>query len=268
MVVLRPALGLADDDLLAKGLAPREPREAVARLHEPVSDARLDQPRADLPHQPPVQELMVHVHQVLVHERVVAADAPIEDPQAVIRIVVFWDVWQGRCRRLLWIAAENPNETAGLARGIGAHPVQPRAGLVKVGKADATTGAVIGPAVIIALQPLPLHHARVQRHLAVGATVLQRKDLARTPAHEHDGRPRQPRSRRALRLHGAGALHRHPVIEVETDPAQIRLGARKDRLCDDEGVPGHGRATQTPALGFSRSITSRRQRAARPRSGV
>ncbi len=76
----------AEDHPLAERHAAAGAGEGVVDLEPVLAHAAAEVARPDLPHLRPVQELMVHVHQVLVHERVVTADRLAEAPGLVAGI--------------------------------------------------------------------------------------------------------------------------------------------------------------------------------------
>ena len=73
----------ADDDGLAKGRLLAGPGKAVIDFHPAFARAAAEIARHDFAGGAPVQELMVHVHQVLMHEGVVAGDELAEPPGLV-----------------------------------------------------------------------------------------------------------------------------------------------------------------------------------------
>ena len=77
----------AEHERFAHRLLAFHPRERVVDLDPVVAAAPAPPPRAHLPHLLAMQELMVHVHQVLVHERVVALDLAAEAARLVCAVV-------------------------------------------------------------------------------------------------------------------------------------------------------------------------------------
>ena len=167
-----------------------------------------------------VQELVVHVEQVLVHERVVGVDLAVE--LAGLVGLVRLGSEGGRQARLGQgrIAGEDEDQSVDLGAGIGLHPVR-QVLAAQVGHVDALAGHVIGPAVVAALDGAALDHPVGQRHLAVGAAILQGEQLAVLAAHHGDGLAGEtPRQHLAgLELFRPG--DRIPEVRMAIDAPQI-----------------------------------------------
>ena len=85
-VVAVGAAALAENRRLAERLPAAGAGETVFRFHPVLAAILAEQARPHLAHDPAVQELMVHVHQVLVHETVVAGDLAAEPAGLVTAI--------------------------------------------------------------------------------------------------------------------------------------------------------------------------------------
>ena len=84
------------------------------------------------------------------------------------------------------IARENKNQAVDFPRRIASHTGgQPLR--TQVGHIDAFAGAVINPAVIVALQIVAADNTQMQGHLAMGAAILQGEHPAAGAAVENDG---------------------------------------------------------------------------------
>ena len=175
VVALAGAAALAQDRGLAQRLFPAFPREGVIDLHPVLALTQAAETGADLAHLPAVQELMVHVHQVLVHEAVVAGDFTAQAARLVGRVRRGPETRERHFGRPRGVAREHEDQAGRLVAGIAAHAVRQLA-LAQIRHVDAGAGAVVGPAVIAAADGAAIDHARIQRHLAVGAAVFQRED--------------------------------------------------------------------------------------------
>ncbi len=118
---------------------------------------------------------MVHVEQVLVHERVVRRDLAVEFAGLVAAVAAE--------RRARWaaivgegaVAGKDEDQAIDLMGRIGFDAVG-QAVAAEIGDVDAPAGLVIGPAVIAAAQGAVLDDAPAERDLAVRAAILQRED--------------------------------------------------------------------------------------------
>jgi hypothetical protein len=179
-----------------------------------------------------VQELVVHVQHVLVHERVVTPDGARERHRLVLAGVEFWQFGKGGRGRLLRVAGEDEHQAVGFAHRIGAHgPRRPADALGQVRNLRDAAVPPVGPGVIAAAQQVSLDDPHAQRHLAVGAPVLQRVDRAALAAVQRDPLAREQRRERLLLPHARRYGHRIP--EVRVDPGASQVGRRAGFLGSD-----------------------------------
>ena len=164
---------------------------------------------------------MVHVHQVLVHERVVALHRAAEAARLVALVACGAEV--GELSRSS-ASSGSPGNTKmsppASRHGYERTPFGSRS-RAEIGNVDAAAGAVVGPAVIAAADRFAVDDARMQRHLPVRAAVLEREHAARVRAHEHDRVAGEGASERLAALQLARPRERIPVIGMDIDPAKI-----------------------------------------------
>ncbi|CAO0836365.1 hypothetical protein SMICM17S_07472 [Streptomyces microflavus] len=164
--------------------------EQIPGLHRTRAALVRQQLRLEFADHAPVEELVVHVEQVLVHERVVAAHGPGEGHGPVLRRGEAGYVGQRGDRRFLRVARKDEHQAVGLAHRVGAHAAwRPAVALGQVGDLRDAAVAAVGPGVIAAAERLAVHDAHAQRHLPVGAPVLQRMDGTAPAAEERDALP-------------------------------------------------------------------------------
>ena len=127
------AQGPGDDGLAERRLLVGT-RKTVIHFDPATAGAAAEIARRDLAGGPPVQELMVHVHQVLVHEGVVALHQFSEPARPVGGFGRGADAvgWIGRRRH----ARPYENDSVALEAGIAPHPVRQFA-LAEIGHVDA-----------------------------------------------------------------------------------------------------------------------------------
>jgi hypothetical protein len=132
-----------------------------------------------------VQELVVHVEQVFVHESIVGRHLAVELP-GLVGFVRFRPERRRKpgCRQGR-IARKYEDQAIDLPARVRLDPVrEPLA--PQVGHVDTVTFGVVGPAMIAALHRAPLHHAVGQWHLTVSAAILEREQLAVLAADHRD----------------------------------------------------------------------------------
>ncbi len=175
-----------------------------------------------------MQELMVHVHQVLVHERVVARDLAIQHPNLEAAVAVVGQLRHRSDLSKFLVAWEDEHEPVRLTACVATYSIGQRPVPVQVRNAHARTGAVVGPTVIPTLQPLVLHDAHAQWHLTVGTPVLEGVRLARLRSHQHDLGPRERHGEGLARLEITGPGDGVPEAWVEARGAGRRDVPRRD----------------------------------------
>jgi hypothetical protein len=166
--------------------------------------------RLDPAEDAPVQELVVHVQEILVQERVVAADGAGERHGLVLGGIEFRQLGQ-RCRgRLLRVAWEDEHQAVSFPDRIGADTARRPAGALGQIRylGDAAIPA-IGPGVIATAERVAFHDAHAQRYLAVGTPVLQGID--NPPAIAGYLRGQAPVSLRYVSANPWAAFHPNPA---------------------------------------------------------
>ena len=209
-----------EDRGLAERLPPPGPRERILRL-DPIRPPLLPhEARLDLPHLLAVQELMIHVHQVLVHEAVVAPHFAPEPPRL-----------EPRDRR--------PN------RASGTPPSPPAPGRPGTRRSAPPPHGTDKPAPRSAASPCPdtaprrrprpnctstrdtrsVSRPRPPTPCSAAPAGAHSDPRAHTPAvlrpHQHDRLPRPPHRQRLPRLQLRRPSHRIPMIRMRPDPAEI-----------------------------------------------
>ena len=243
-VLLAVLRGLSEDELLSERLTTSGAREGVVRLHPAVTVAQVEEDGLDAPHETAVQELMVHIHQVLVHEGVVAADLAIEVAGLVMGIGMGRHVGKRSGLQLGGVAGVDEHQAVGFAARVAAHAVGQRLVLVEVRDVDARSGRVVGPPVVAALDLRSGHHPSVQGDLPVRAAIFQCEHLARLGAHQHDRLARERHRQRLAATDRLRPRQRIPVVRVASRLAKVRHhGAiERHRASSSSGLrwrPGH-----------------------------
>ena len=227
---LAAADALGREQVGAAVLLPADVAEQVPGLHGLGVAVVTEELGLDLAQDAPVQELVVHVQQVLVHERVVALDGARERHRLVLGRVELRQRGKDSRGRLLRVAGEHEHQAVGLAHRVGADaPRGPADALGQVRNLRDAAVPPVGPGVIAAAQQVALDDAHAQRHLAVGAPVLQRVDRAALTAVQRDPLAREQRRKSLLLPHARRYGHRIP--EVRVDPGASQVGHRA-------GLPG------------------------------
>ena len=126
---------------------------------------------------------------------------------------------------LVGIARKHEHKAIGLARGIGAHAIGQASGFVEIWHCYATAAAIVGPAVIVAGQPVAFYRAQMQRNLAMGAAILQGK-YVRLPgvggrANQHDRFAGELDAKCLAGLQVARARQGIPKVGIDSRFAQI-----------------------------------------------
>ena len=226
---LLPPTALGREQVGAAVLLPADVGEQVPGLHRLRVAVVTEELGLDLAQDAPVQELVVHVQQVLVHERVVAPDGARERHRLVPAGTELRQLRKGGRGRLLRVAGEDEHQAVGFAHRIGADaPRRPADALGQVRNLRDAAVPPVGPGVIAAAQQVAFHDAHAQRHLAVGAPVLQRVDRAALAAVQRDPLAREQRWMRLLFPHARRYGHRIP--EVRVDPGASQVGHRAGLL--------------------------------------
>jgi hypothetical protein len=125
-----------------------------------------------------MEKLMVHVHQVLVHEGKVAPHEAIKITDFVCRIGGTWDLWENGRFKFIHVAWIDKNQAVSLAAGIAPHVIGAKTAFLQVRDTDAFARPIEFPAVIGAFDTVVLNDAKVQWNLPMRAAVFQGKYLA------------------------------------------------------------------------------------------
>ena len=214
----RHAAPLAQNRRLANRLLAAFTRETVIHLELRIARAHAAETRPDLAHLPPVQKLMVHIHQVFMHETVMTRHLTAKPPRAERRIN---RGGQRRKRHRLGarrIAGKHENQPSRLTARISAHAVRQFI-LAQIRHIDAGAGLVIGPAVVTAAQRAPFNNAGMQRHLTVRATIFQREYRAILRPHQHNRLAGEFGPDRGAGAQFARPRNRIPMVRVCADAA-------------------------------------------------
>ena len=170
-----------------------------------------------------MQELVVHVQQVLVHERVVAPDGAREHHRLVPAGIELRQLGKSGRGRLLRVAGEDEHQPVGFPDRVGADaPRRPADALGQVRDLRDAAGPAVGPGVVAAAEHVAFHDAHAQRHLAVGAPVLERVDRAALAPVQRDPLTREHRRKSLLLPHARRYGDRIP--EVWVDPGAPQVG--------------------------------------------
>ena len=177
-----------------------------------------------------VQELVVHVEEVLVHERVMAGDGARERHRLVPGRAVLRQVGQRRRVRLGRVAREDEHEPVGLLDRVGPHAARRSAGPLGQVR-DLRDAAVppVSPGVVAAAQHVAFHDPHAQRDLAVRAPVLQGVDRAALAAVQGDPLPRERGRERLALTHLGRDRDRIPEVRVDPGAPEVGLGPRLGR---------------------------------------
>ena len=140
--------------------------------------AQIQEPCTYPGHDAAVQELVIHIHQVFMQEGIVATHLPVQITGLVFRVVPTGHVRKRGICCLVGSARKNEYEAVFFTARISPYPLGHEFAVTNVGNIHAMTAGIIGPAMVTALHLFAAHVASRQRHLAVGATVFQRKDSA------------------------------------------------------------------------------------------
>ena len=126
VAVVGPAAdaGAAEDDAFAQGLAAALAGEGVVDLEPILAHAAAEVAGLDGTHVGAVEELMVHVHQVLVHEAVMAADRAAEPPGFVVGVGDAAEAGQRVGFGARGVTGEDEDEAALFLAGVGADAVR------------------------------------------------------------------------------------------------------------------------------------------------
>ena len=171
-----------------------------------------------------MQDLMVHVHQVLVHESVVTPDFSVEQHRLVFLRVEPGQIGERRLLRERGIAGEHEDQPVRLVARVGAHGAARRVGaLDQIGNARDRTGRVVPPRVIAALDLLAADDPLAERELPVRAAIFQREHSIRVRPDEDDRVAREGDAQRLVSLQLPGPGQRVPVVGIAGDATQIRL---------------------------------------------
>jgi len=126
------------------------------------------------------------------------------------------------------IARKDEDQTVHLARRVALHPGG-QSIRTQVGNVHALAGAIVGPAVVMALDFIAADDAQMQGHLAVGAAVFQGEHLAALAAIQHDGQLGKTAGESLARGQFVRPCQRVPVIGMRTHAAQIDRTSRTGR---------------------------------------
>ncbi len=119
---------------------------------------------------------------------------------------------------------KHENEIVDLVDRVAAHAIG-QALLAQVGHIHALAAAVVGPAVVVALELVLAHHPQMQGHLAMRAAVLQGVGLTVPAAVQDDGLAGKTARQGLARLEFIGPGQGIPEVRVGADAPQVkRLG--------------------------------------------
>src|SRR5581483_9224695 len=250
-----------DDHALAHGLLAGRAAEGVLHLSPVLAVAAPEAARADGAHLLAMHELMVHVEEVLVHERVVAGHLAVEPPGLVVAALRGAER-PGRYARLRQrrIARKDEDEAVDLPDRVAADAVRYPLP-AEVGHIHALAAAVVRPAVVVALHAVPLNHPEMQRDLPVRTAVLQREHPSARAAVERDRICPEPTPHDLSGPHLIRPRQRIPIIGIRGRAPQVQAGCRdcRQRGGQNRMVVRHRPCPQL--LSEDRKITPDRARA-------
>src|SRR6185312_9270205 len=183
---------------------------------------------ADGAHVLAMHELVVHVEEVFVHERVVACHLAIEAPGLVVAPLRGPEAGGQASFGQGGVAGEDENEAIHLADRVRANTVRDPLP-TEVWHVDALAAAIVSPAVVMALQAIAMNHPEVQRHLPMRAAILERDYSSARATIERDGIPREMPSQYPPRLELIGPRQRIPVIGIRGGTPQVHAGRQIGR---------------------------------------
>ena len=198
------------------------PRKTVVHFHPAIAETAAEKTRRDLAGGPAVQELVVHVHQVLVHEAVVALHELSKAPRLVSGVGCGADARErfGGRRH----AGPDENDAVTFEAGIGADAVR-QFPLAEIGHVDAAAGRVIAPAMIAAADGAAVDGAFRERHLPVRAAILQRERRSVPRTYQYDRLARKTRREGLAGFQFARPRDRIPIIRMRADTAKVGQGS-------------------------------------------
>ncbi len=256
--------GAARQQVGSAVLLPPGMGEQVPGLHRLRAGVVAEEGRLEPADHAPVQELVIHVEQVLVHERVVAADRAGERHRLVPRRAELGQLGQRRARRRPRVAREDEDQAVGLADGVGTDTARwPAGALGQVGNLRDAAVPAVGPGVVAAAERVAFHHAHAQRYLPVRAPVFQRVDRAARSPVQSDALAGESGGEGRFLPYLSRYGHRVPEVRIDPYPPQVGNGAGGlvkrsivigcERLrhavlpvCGDPGPVGGGNARQSP----------------------
>ena len=111
------------------------------------------------PHQTAVHELMIHVHQVFVHERPVTGDGTIQRARLVGCAGESRQLWKLLETGGRYVAGINKNQAVRFSDRKRTHAIGPRLLTIQIRHADAGTTSIISPAVVVTQKLVSTNHA-------------------------------------------------------------------------------------------------------------
>jgi len=236
----------------AAGLPAADVSELVPGLYAVRAGLVAQQPRLDATDDAPVQELVVHVQQVLVQERVVAGHGAGVRHGLVPGGGELRQLGQLRGGGLVRVAGEDEYQAVGFPDRVSAYSARrPGGTLGQIRDLAEAAVAAVSPGVVAAAQRLAFHHPHAQRHLAVGAPVIQRVDRTAGPPVKRDLLAREAGSER-IPLPDAGR-YRDRIPEIWVDPDAPEIGHLLGS--DSPGLHGKRLGHMPPLLPVRRSVS-------------
>src|SRR5580693_7251241 len=137
-----------------------------------------------------MHELVIHVKEVFMHERVVAGDLAIQPAGLIVLALRGTESGRDACLCQGSVTRKDEDKPVNLTHRVAAHAVrQPFRS--EIGDTHALATAVILPAVIVAFERVVADDAEMQRYLAMRAAILERKDPSALAPIKHDGIARE-----------------------------------------------------------------------------
>ena len=227
-----------EHELLTQRLPAGGAFERVIGFHPGLALPHAEKQCLDPAHQAPVQELMVHIHQILVHESVMAVDAAFEIACLVVWIGRRRHVGKRHDMRPIRVTRKHEHEPIGFARRVAAHAVRFHRAGVEIRNADALAVGAVFPAVIATADRACRDNADMQRHLAVGAAVFESEQLAVFASHDDDRLAGKARSVGLAGFDVARARYRIPEIGIDRGLADIARRLARGAVGQANGIVG------------------------------
>ncbi len=213
--------GAIEDDFFADVLPAGSAGKSVVGFDPIVAVTGVEQGGFDAAHEAAMEKLMVHVHQVFVHEREMTFHEAIKVAGLVSWIAGGSDFRKGGGVEFLRVTWIDKDEAVGFAAGERPHVIGAQAAFLKVGNADAFAGVVVFPAVVGALDAVVLNDSKVERDLAMGTTILKSEYVSGLCAQENDEFASESDRMRFRDFDVATAGEREPKVRIDAGLANI-----------------------------------------------